>query len=86
MEEDEEDDDDDDDDDDDEEEVDEMEIDEDDDDDDDDESPTKNEVIDLRAIKSRRTRGIRVDYTSKEALEKAGLGSEGANAGANSTR
>ena len=31
------------------------------------------EEIDPTAIRSRRTRGVRVDYTSKEALEKAGL-------------
>ena len=29
--------------------------------------------IDPRAIVGRRTRGVKVDYTSKEALEKAGL-------------
>ena len=32
--------------------------------------------IDPTAIVSRRTRGIRVDYASKEALEKAGLTQE----------
>jgi hypothetical protein len=32
--------------------------------------------IDPRAILPRRTRGTRVDYTSKEALEKAGLTQE----------
>ena len=31
------------------------------------------EEIDPTAIRSRRTRGVRVDYTSAEALEKAGL-------------
>ena len=31
------------------------------------------EEIDPTAIKGRRTRGLKVDYTSKEALEKAGL-------------
>ncbi|KAG1793761.1 uncharacterized protein BJ212DRAFT_1481229 [Suillus subaureus] len=31
------------------------------------------EEIDPSAIVSRRTRGVRVDYTSEEALEKAGL-------------
>jgi hypothetical protein len=31
------------------------------------------EEIDPTAIRSRRTRGVKVDYTSQEALEKAGL-------------
>ena len=31
------------------------------------------EAIDVTQIRSRRTRGVKVDYTSAEALEKAGL-------------
>ncbi|KAJ8597469.1 hypothetical protein M405DRAFT_803743 [Rhizopogon salebrosus TDB-379] len=34
------------------------------------------EEIDPSAIRSRRTRGVRVDYTSAEALEKAGMTKE----------
>lgn len=34
------------------------------------------EEIDPSAIVGRRTRGVKVDYTSKEALEKAGLNPE----------
>ncbi|KAF9523497.1 hypothetical protein CPB83DRAFT_862798 [Crepidotus variabilis] len=60
----------DDDDDDDDEEEEDEEMEEDDDDDDEDESGEK---IDPGAIVGRRTRGVRVDYTSKEALAKAGL-------------
>jgi hypothetical protein len=32
--------------------------------------------IDPRSIQGRRTRGVKVDYTSPEALAKAGLGPE----------
>jgi len=58
----------------DEEEEDDDEMEEDDDDDDDDDEDHLDE-IDLSAILSsgRRTRGIKVDYTSGEALKKAGL-------------
>ncbi|KAG8213677.1 hypothetical protein J3R82DRAFT_10374 [Butyriboletus roseoflavus] len=34
------------------------------------------EEIDPSVIVGRRTRGVKVDYTSKEALEKAGLSPE----------
>jgi len=59
-----------------EDEEDEMDEDEEEDDDDDDEDHL--DEIDPTAILSsgRRTRGIRVDYTSKEALNKAGLKAE----------
>lgn len=50
------------------------EMDEDDDDDDDDEETF--DEIDPRAIMGRRTRGVKVDYTSTEALRKAGLAEE----------
>ncbi|KAF5383490.1 hypothetical protein D9757_006092 [Collybiopsis confluens] len=62
-----------------------MEVEDDDDDDDDEEEDDEEEEdsdeetddameeIDPTVIKARRTRGIKVDYTSKEALEKAGL-------------
>lgn len=63
--------DDDDDDDEDDEDDDEVEMDDDDDDDDEDETDEIDPTVILPA--GRRTRGIKVDYTSKEALHKAGL-------------
>lgn len=45
-------------------------------DDDDDDEEEEDPEIDPSAIVGRRTRGIKVDYTSKEALEKAGLTAE----------
>lgn len=51
------------------------EMDEDDDEDDDDDEETFDE-IDPSAIVGRRTRGVKVDYTSTEALRKAGLAEE----------
>ncbi|KAI4294049.1 hypothetical protein K525DRAFT_281364 [Schizophyllum commune Loenen D] len=47
--------------------------DEDEDDDEEDEADESMEVIDPTQILGRRTRGVKVDYTSKAALEKAGL-------------
>ncbi|KAJ7346944.1 hypothetical protein DFH08DRAFT_1080881 [Mycena albidolilacea] len=51
----------------------ESEEEEDDDDEDEEEADDSKEKIDPSAIRSRRTRGVKVDYTSPEALAKAGL-------------